>query len=96
VEYYVPLDIIRKVNKTTNVCLLERVDVAAEYQGLGYGTKLLELFIAEAYNSNASAIILLADARCRSLDLSEWYSRHGFSKLHECASGWLMINFKGE
>jgi len=65
------------------VAILKNINVEPQYQGLGYGTDLLEKFIDQACLYEAQTIIVevYADEAKRQMDLYNFYSKYGFELL---------------
>jgi len=65
------------------VAILKNINVESNYQGLGYGTELVEKFIDQACLHEVQTIIVeaCADEAKRQMDLYNFYASYGFELL---------------
>lgn len=77
----------------TRVALLKNIEIGEEFRQQGLGTLMLCNFKAFARQSNAQAILLIADraeVQIEGFNLKDWYIRHNFVSIAETGCGNLM------
>jgi GNAT superfamily N-acetyltransferase len=68
------------------VAILRNIDIWPEFQGSGYGTKLLKKFEREAKSRGAVAVALMAypgEAGLAPDQLYQWYENHGYERVDD-------------
>lgn len=71
--------IARLIQQFTRIGIIRNMYVDDSLRGQGYGTKLVDGAISEAFDSGAQAIVLVADIHeDNNIDLVKWYGNYGF------------------
>lgn len=71
--------IVDLVTRFNRIAIIKNLYVEDEYRNRGFGRDLLDSAIDAAYDSDAEAIVLIADTHEENaFDLINWYKNYGF------------------